>query len=71
MAIDYWAVHRISQSEFLGKARERSVAWPRQDCMAMIKRETNAATTHIGRVFNRDHTTVLYSIAESNKRAGE
>jgi len=72
MAIDYAAVHRIRLSDFLGETRERAIAWPRQDCMAMIKRsDKTLSLSAIGRAFNRDHSTVHHAIEASNKRAGE
>jgi chromosomal replication initiation ATPase DnaA len=59
----------IPPSDFFGTNRLRKVAWARQDCMRMLRDETNLSLPDIGRIFGRDHTTVLHGISASEKRA--
>lgn len=61
----------IDQKQFFGTTRIHTVAHPRQDCMAMLYRETNLSMPQIGRIFKRDHTTVLHGINASNARADQ
>lgn len=61
----------IPLSKWYGTYRHRNIAHPRQDCMALMQRETGACLGAIGRVFNRDHTTVLHGIKASKRRAAQ
>ena len=61
--------HGIPISVFFGKTRTRPVAWPRQDCMAMLRRKAGANVSTIGRIFGRDHTTVIHGIRASEQRS--
>jgi chromosomal replication initiator protein len=58
----------LSVSEITGPKRHREIAHPRQDIMRIIRDETDASLPQIGRLFNRDHTTVLHGIAASKRR---
>lgn len=51
-----------------GGDRTRHVAHARQDAMLRIHEETNFSLPQIGRMFGRDHTTVLYSIRAARAR---
>lgn len=46
----------------LGPQRARCVAWPRMRAMARAYLDYGFSTGEIGRVFRRDHTTVLHAI---------
>lgn len=59
----------ISLSDFFGSSRARNIAWPRQDCMRMLRNETDLSLPDIGRIFGRDSTTVIHGIRQSEKRA--
>jgi chromosomal replication initiation ATPase DnaA len=37
--------------------------------MAMLRRKTGANVSTIGRIFGRDHTTVIHGIRASEQRA--
>ena len=51
-----------------GGNRTRHVAHARQDAMLRIHEQTNFSLPQIGRMFGRDHTTVLYSIRTARAR---
>lgn len=51
-----------------GANRTRPVVHARQDAMLRIHEETNFSLSQIGRMFHRDHTTVLYSIRAARVR---
>lgn len=49
--------------------RKRSITWVRQWAMYCIRKEhPNASLPQIGRLFNRDHTTVIHAIEAVSKR---
>lgn len=49
-------------------SRKQPLARIRQDCMAEIYHNTKLSTTSIGRLLNRDHTTVIHGIKASEAR---
>ena len=55
---DYFA---LPVEELTGKSREKKVAGPRQIGIFLCRKLTSCSTTEIGRAFNRNHATVLYS----------
>lgn len=57
--------------EVKSKARTQHVAWVRQDCMLALRENTRMSLPSIGRMFNRDHTTVMWGIKQSKKRRAE
>ena len=58
----------LSVADLIGSSRTRSIAHSRQDIMREIYERTNLSMPQVGRMFGRDHTTVLYSIRASKKR---
>jgi hypothetical protein len=55
----------------LSPQRTQKVAEARQQAMWMVARETSMSLAEIGRIFDRDHTTVIYAIQRENERTGE
>jgi len=51
----------VGEDEVVGKRRSREVALPRQVSMYMLRELTPLSTTAIGRVFKRDHSTVMHA----------
>ena len=68
MAVQFALNKRIPIPDFFGKTRVRSVAHPRQDCMAMLAKQTDKTQAEIGQLFGRDHSTVKHAINASQKR---
>ena len=59
----------IRLSELQSKKRSRSITFPRQICMYLIKRLTNYSLEEIGGYFGgRDHSTVIYAIEQIKKK---
>lgn len=52
----------VSPAEIKGDARTRAASWARMEIYARIRRELGLSTTHIGRLMNRDHSTVVYGL---------
>jgi chromosomal replication initiator protein len=47
-----------------GKARDHTIAWPRQVAMYLLREETSASLCQIGRhLGGRDHTTIMHGCA--------
>jgi hypothetical protein len=62
------AKHGLTLEDLIGRSRIRSVAWPRQEAIWEVRRQTDKSLTNIGRFFNRDHTTVIHSCAAHASR---
>ena len=58
----------IPVRDILGKKRDHPTAHARQLCFYRIQRECNYSLPRIGRLFGRDHTTVLHGIRQEEKR---
>jgi chromosomal replication initiator protein len=56
----------ITYAQILGAQRSAVYVRPRHIAMWRASRETKANLSEIGRVFGRDHTTVLYAIGKVN-----
>lgn len=65
---DFYGVRLL---DLQSKRRQRSVALPRQVCMALARRHTRLSLEEIGGHFgNRDHTTVMHAIKTIESRRG-
>ncbi|PID76777.1 MAG: chromosomal replication initiator protein DnaA [Deltaproteobacteria bacterium] len=53
---------KVSVKDLQSKSRKRKITYPRQLAMYLSRKYTSDSLADIGRVFNRDHSTVLYSI---------
>ena len=59
----------IRLSDLLSKKRSRSITFPRQICMYLVKRLTNYSLEEIGGYFGgRDHSTVIYAVDQIRKK---
>ena len=53
---------RVSKEELRSKSRRRQVTFPRQVAMYLCRQFTEESLQSIGRLFNRDHATVIYAV---------
>lgn len=53
---------RVTTGEILGRGRARHVHAARVCAMAVIREWTGLSFPAIGRIFNRDHTTVMHAV---------
>lgn len=51
----------VRMEDLLGTGRTRDIAIPRQIAMFLCRKLTSASLPDVGRAFNRQHSTVLYS----------
>ncbi len=58
---------RITKEELCSKSRERRVTFPRQVAMYLCRKFTGESLQAIGKLFNRDHATVIYAISKVEK----
>jgi chromosomal replication initiator protein len=52
----------VNSDELKGKSRHKHVVGPRQIAMYLLREDAHLSTPDIGRVLNRDHTTVLHAV---------
>ena len=63
------AVFDLPRAVLTGPSRAQHIVEARQAAMLALRRRTSLSLLEIGRLFGgRDHTTVLYSIAQAEKR---
>lgn len=53
---------KVSLQDMQSKSRKKSIAFPRQVAMFLSRKHTDQTLADIGKVFNRDHSTVMHSI---------
>jgi chromosomal replication initiation ATPase DnaA len=54
--------HGLTVADLLGPSHKRKLAYARWEAMAAIKAEFDDSLPMIGRLFNRDHTSVLHGL---------
>lgn len=69
--IEICAKHNLTVHELRSERKARPLARARQEFFWRAKLETEASLPGIGRMLNRDHTTVLYGIREHERRLAE
>lgn len=69
MAVNFANQRNIRVAEFFGSTRVARIAHARQECMALIREKTDLSLPQIGRIFNRDHSTVLHALRAVERRA--
>lgn len=58
--------YQLTEEQLISKTRKRNFVLARMICMKLIRSNTSMILEDIGNVFNRDHSTVLYSIDTLN-----
>jgi hypothetical protein len=58
----------VSIADILGRDRRPLIAAARHEAIWRVRRVTGWSLPRLGRFFNRDHTTVLHSVREMEKR---
>jgi chromosomal replication initiator protein len=51
----------VNSDELKGKSRHKQIVEPRQIAMYLLREDAHLSTPDIGRLLNRDHTTVLHA----------
>ena len=54
----------VNADELKGKSRQKQIVGPRQIAMYLMREDAHLSTPEIGRVLNRDHTTVLHALKQ-------
>ena len=54
----------VSVDELTGKSRRKQIVVPRQTAMYLLREDAHLSTPEVGRLLNRDHTTVLHGIKQ-------
>ena len=53
---------KLSVQDLQSRSRKKTIAFPRQVSMYLARKYTDEGLADIGKVFNRDHSTVLHSV---------
>ena len=54
--------HRVFIGDLLGATRTFDVTHPRYQAIALIKERTEMSLPKIGKIFGRDHTTIVHAL---------
>jgi chromosomal replication initiator protein len=54
----------IKADDLKGKARHKQIVGPRQVAMYLLREDGHLSTPEVGRILNRDHTTVLHGMKQ-------
>jgi len=54
---------KVNKEEIMSKKRDRKLVEARQMFCLLARRHTNESSVEIGKIINRDHATVLYSVS--------
>jgi chromosomal replication initiator protein len=54
----------IKADDLKGKARHKQIVGPRQVAMYLLREDGHLSTPEVGRLLNRDHTTVLHGLKQ-------
>ena len=65
------AFYKVSHSDLIGKKRSREIAYARQIAIYLCRQMLELPYNDIGKKFNRDHTTVMYSVTNVEKKMQE
>ncbi len=59
---------KVSREELASRSRLRRITFPRQVAMYLCRRFTSESLEAIGKIFNRDHATVVYALNAVEKK---
>ncbi|HFB83172.1 MAG TPA: chromosomal replication initiator protein DnaA [Thermodesulfatator sp.] len=62
---------QVSRDELRSPSRRRSVSYPRQMAMYLCRKFTGETLEAIGRMFNRDHATVVHALNTISRRSSK
>ena len=60
-------VYGVTLTEVMGRSRRRPIVSARHAAMRAVSAEFGDSSAEIGRLFNRDHTTVLHALDALNR----
>ena len=60
----------VSTEDIRGSKRTKEIAWARHISIYLIRKLTDMSLPQIGKIFNRDHTTVINSLKTIEKELG-
>jgi len=57
----------VSKNQLLGRDRKKELSYPRQICMYLLDNMLQMPNTSIGKIFGKDHATVIYCKGKVDK----
>lgn len=63
------AEYGVTADDIMGDVRSRNISWARHAAFYAVKAATGASLLRLGRIFNRDHSTILHGIRMHKARA--
>ena len=63
--------YKVSHADLVGKKRNRNIIYARQIAMYLCRQMLDLPFNDIGKKFNRDHSTVMYSVSNVEEKMKE
>ncbi|WBP84022.1 helix-turn-helix domain-containing protein [Mycoplasmopsis edwardii] len=63
--------YKVSTREIIGKTRKKEIVIARHICIILMDNLLNMSSTEIGKVLNKDHTTVLNALKKSKNEGSD
>lgn len=60
--------HQVPVAAIMSGSRKRRYAWPRQEAYVAVREAKGYSYPHIGRIFGRDHSTVISGVRKYQER---
>ena len=61
----------MSHADLVGSKRSRNIVYARQVAIYLCRQMLDLTYSNIGKTFNRDHTTILYSVITVEEKLKE
>ena len=65
------AFYKVSHADLIGKKRTRNITYARQIATYLCREMVDIPYNDIGKKFNRDHSTVMYSVSNIEAKMKE
>ena len=63
--------YKVSHADLVGSKRSRNIVYARQVAIYLCRQMLDLTYSNIGKTFNRDHTTILYSVITVEEKLKE
>jgi len=63
--------YKVSHADLVGKKRTRNIIYARQIAIYLCRQMLDLPFNDIGKKFNRDHSTVMYSVTNVEEKMKE
>ena len=63
--------YHVTIADLAGRSRKQRIAWARQEAFYEMRQHATLSFPAIGKIFNRDHTTIMHGVKQVTRRRRE